>query len=369
MAKITFETATFADAIKKADQLAPTRGTAFDKAAGILMEFDPTGLPMAVIRSTNLDVFRMEWVDIVSMDGEPTTWRFPKLFGAIIAGLPIGSGKQVILEEKAGQVHITAGRTKAKFNLLDPDYYPRWDPFDPDNMYPAKDLGGRVGQVEWATSKDVVPITGVHLDGEYAVATDKYRLAAVPLEIPDLERPITVPSGFLAQMLKTTGDVQIGIHDNMLQIMPDQYTQIKCVIFAEDYLNYGMFFSKSFSHSVELNRGPLLEIMQRAETFAGNADRVGSAMKMYLGREKIAIVMNNEEVGQLGDVIDTPGFCVHEDRVEIKFSSKNIIDAFSKAPNDKVTFHYDLESCRIVHVDGGSGYRAWIAVRGDAPGS
>ena len=362
MSKITFEVSTFADAVKKADTISPTRGHAFDKAAGVVLEFDPTGLPMSVLRSTNLDIFRKEWIDVVGMEGERTVWRLPKIFGQIVASLPIGSGKQVTLEEKAGQVHLSAGRTKAKFNLLDPDYYPDWDTFEPDDMYPAKDLGGRIAQVEWAVSKDTVPITGVHLDGEYAMATDRYRLAAVPLEIPDLQRPVTVPAGFLGQMLKQTGDVQIGIEGNFFNIMPDEYTQIRCITFAEQFPSMSGLFGMEFSHEVQINRLPLIEIIRRCQTFAGNADRVGEAIKVFFGKEKIALVMTNDEVGQLGDVLDTPGYCDH-DRIELRFTPRFLLDALEKAPNDQVTIQYNTGKGRMVHFDGGSGYRAWVAIR------
>lgn len=365
MSRIVLEVATFADAVKKAEMVAPTRGSAFDKAAGIVMEFDPAGVPMATLRATNLDVFRIEWINTVEMSGDaPVQWRFPRLFGTIVAGLPIGSGKDLILEERGGQVHLTAGRTKAKFNLLNSYDYPAWDPFDPDNMYTVKDLGGRIGMVEWACSRDVVPLTGVLLDGEYAIATDRYRLCAVPLEIPELTEPIVVPSGFLSQMLKQTGEVQIGVANGMLQIMPDEYTQIKTVTYGETFPPYGGFFAKTFDEAVELKKGPLLDIMKRAEAFAGTSDRVGAAIKVFFGKEKIAVVMNNEEVGQLGDVIDVPGFAAH-DRIEVKFGARYIIEALDKAPNDQISVHYDRSANRVIHVDGGSRYSAWIAVRTD----
>lgn len=363
MSSITFEVATLADAIKKADAIAPTRGSAFDKAAGILIEFDPAGVPMAVMRATNLDIYRMEWLDTIEMEGETTRWRLPKLFATIVSGLPIGSGKMVTFTEQGGQVHMKAGRTKAKFNLLDSSYYPFWDPFDPDKMYSAKDLGGKMAMVEWAVSKDLVPLTGVHLNGEYAIGTDRFRLAAVPLSIPELTAPVTVPGGLLSQLLKQTGEIQIGVVGGMLHVMPDEYTQIKCVTYAEDFPNMSGFFNKEFSDKIELDRKPLLEIMQRADVFAGSADRVGAPLKMYLGKEKIAVVMDNVEVGQIGDVIDVPGFCDHDPRIEVLFTSRYIIDAFAKAPNDKVTFLYDRTTPRVVGIDGGSGYRAWVAVR------
>lgn len=361
--KVVFETSTFADAIKKADKIAPKKGHAFDKAAGIVIELNPAGPELAIVRATNLEIYSMEWVNILEWEGDPTAWRMPALFAQVIASLPIGSGKTVSLEESAGQIHLKSGRTKARFNILDVSYYPEWETFDPDEMFTVHDLGGRISQVDWATSKAEVPITGVYIDGQYAVATDRFRLASVPLLIPGLETPITVPSGLLSQVLKQTGEVQIGVQNQMLQIMPDEHSQIKCVIYAEPFLKVGGIMEREFPDKVTLNKAPLLEIMQRATNFA-TGDRIPS-LKCFFGKEEIAVMMNNEEVGLLGDVVEVPGYCQHE-RIELKFTPKNIMDAISSAPNDQIDFWYDASlKLNLVHIDGGSGYRAWVVPRSD----
>lgn len=366
MTKVVFETATFADAIKKADRIAPKKGHAFDKAAGVVIEVDPTGPELAIVRATNLDVFSMEWVNILEWEGEPKVWRMPALFASVIASLPIGSGKTVTLEDDGRQIHVKSGKTKARFNPLDASYFPEWDVFDPDSMFSVNDLGGRLTQVEWAADKSAVPINGVYLDGSYAIATDRFRLAAVPLLIPDLETPITVPAGLLGSALKQTGEVQIGVENGMLQIMPDEHTQLKCVIFNEPYPNVNGVMARELPDKVTLNKGPLLEIMQRATNFA-TGDRIPS-LQCFFGKQKIAVMMNNEEVGLLGDLVEVPGYCDH-DRVEIRFTPKNIMDAISQAPNEQIDLYYDSsKSLNLVQIDGGSGYRAWVVPRTDLGG-
>lgn len=361
--KVVFETATFADAIKKADRVAPKKGHAFDKAAGIVIEVNPNGPELVIVRATNLDVFSMEWVNILEWEGDEKVWRMPALFAQVIASLPIGSGKTLTLEDDGRQVHLKSGRTKARFFPLDASYFPEWEAFDPDSMFPVQDLGGRLQQVEWAASKAEVPINGVYIDGQYAVATDRYRLAAVPLGIPDLEEPITVPAGLLGQALKQSGEVQIGVENGMLQIMPDEHTQIKCVIYSEAYPNVNGIMSRELPDRITVNKTPLLEIMQRATNFA-TGDRIPS-LKVFFGKEKVAVMMNNEEIGLLGDSIEIPGQAQH-DLVEIKFTPKNIMDAISQAPNEQIDIDYDQnKTLNLVAIDGGSGYRAWVVPRAD----
>lgn len=367
MTKVVFETAALADAVKKADRISPSKGQAFDKAAGIVMDVSASPMP-AVIRATNLEIFCMEWVDALEVEGDPTSWRIPsRLFAQVMASLPIGTGKTVTLEEKvngfSSQLHLTSGRTKARFNLMDVGYFPDWGAFDPDNLYTVNDLGGRLGLVDWAASKAEVPINGVYIDGQMIVATDKYRLAATELNIGELEEPIVVPAGILSQILKQTGEVSIGVDGGSLLIMPDEHTQIRTVLYAEKYPGVSRIMRREYEDKVTVRKESLIEILQRASNFAGG-DRMPS-LKMFLGKEEIAVMMTNEEVGLLGDVLEVPGQCVHE-RHEIKFTPKNIIEAVTNSPNDTLDLHYDTKgTTKLVYIDGGSGYEVWVMARGD----
>jgi DNA polymerase III sliding clamp (beta) subunit (PCNA family) len=364
--KLTFETATIAEAIKAAERVAPSKGAAFDKAAGIVMEIDSTSETVC-IRATNTDIFHMAWVDYVALEGEgKVTWRLPsRLFAAVLGSLPIGTGKQVTMEQKGNQLFLEQGRTKPRFNLISPDYYPSWPAFDPADLIPAPDLGGRIGLVEWAAAKSEVPISGVHFDGEKVVATDKYRLATVPMKVEGLEVPITVPAGLLGTVLKQTGEVLIGITKDQLLIMPDEYTQIRCVIYGQDYppVDRIMENNRSHTHTVTFDKSDLLVLIDRALNFQGS-DRTPT-LRVFLGLEEIAVMMGNQEIGMIGDVLEVPGQCAH-DRVELKFTPKNLQDILSNAPNDKVTFGYNPDKKKsLVYVDGGSGYEAWAMPRLD----
>ena len=368
MTRVVFETATLADAIKKAERIAPNKGQAFDKAAGILLAVTPeTG--HVVVKATNLDIWSMEWVDTVSIDGEPVLWRVPSsVFAQVLKGLPIGTGREVILEEKDnGRVRLlelTAGKTRAKFNLMTTDYYPEWDVFDPTGLMEVSDLGGRVGQIEWAASaKEEPPLSGVHLNGEAELACDRYRLAVAPLVIPDLVEPITVPAGLLSQVLKQTGEVSIGVRDGQLLIMPDKTTQIKTVVFGAEYPPVERIMARDQPEVLKVKKAAFVETLQRASSFAGN-DRF-PILRLFFGQEQVAAMMNAQEVGALVDVLDVPGFCAHP-RFEIKFNPKFLIEAVQAVPNDELELFYDTENnMKIIRIDGGSGYEAWVMPRKD----
>lgn len=365
---ITFETAAIADVIKKATKIAPSKGAAFDKANGILIEFDPSGgVPLAVVRSTNLDIFCMEWVTVHEMSGEPARWRLPHvLLGLVVASLPIGTDKTVTFTSEVHPhgytVHMKSGRTKAKFIPLDPELFPTWAVFDPDHMFPATDLGGRIAMVEWAASRSQPEISGVYLDGEIAAATDSYRLAVVPLSIPDLKEAVVVPSGLLGQTLRETGDVQVGVEGNFLNIMPDEYTQMRAILMATKYPNLSKVIDTVYDTEVKVDQDHFMEIMRRVNAFS-LGDRT-SAFRIFFGKEQIAIYMTNDAAGNIGDVIEVPGYATHEKRLELKFTPKNIMEAVEKAPNRDLTLSYNSTVERTtVRIDGGSGYKAWVMPR------
>jgi hypothetical protein len=88
-------------------------------------------------------------------------------------------------------------------------------------------------------------------------------------------------------------------------------------------------------------------------------------IRLWVGNEELIVGMVSDGLGGLLDGVDLPGQATHE-RVEIKFTPKNLTDALSAAPNDKVSLGYNPSGkMRAVHIDGGSGFEAWIAPRAD----
>lgn len=356
--KLTFETAAIADAIKKAEKVAPsTAGQAFDKAAGIMIE---ASTEMCVVKATNLDIYLMEWVTPQEGEGEPIRWRLPsRSLASVITSLPIGSGKTVVLEDKVNglqkQVHLSAGRVRARFNLLDATYFPTWSAFDPALLTPAMDVGGRIAQVEWAAAKSETPLCGVNLTGTVAQATDRYRLARAPLMIPGLDKSVTVPSGVLSQLLKQTGEISIGYNGDQLLIMPDEFSQIRAILYGQPYPSLDKPLSRVFSNKITLRKSEIIPMLQRAANFADDRDPF---LTLFIGAEEIAVMMQNDETGLLGDAIVITGQATHE-RYECRFTPKNIIDPIERCPSDEVEFGYNFDKPNDpVRIDGGSGYFA-----------
>jgi DNA polymerase III sliding clamp (beta) subunit (PCNA family) len=364
MTTVVFETATLADSLKKAALVAPTKGAAFDKAAGIVLSIDPTSSHPVTLRSTNTEIFYTEVVDTISASGPAVMWRLPTLISTIISSLPIGSGKEVSLEQDGGAIKIKQNRATAKIGLISTDYYPQWEPFDPAELQEVESLGERIKQVQWAaaTGANTEPLSGIHFDGERIICTDRYRIAIADCKIGHvIDSAVTVPAGILGSVVKQMGDTLVGTDGEMMLLMPNDHTQIRATLYGSEFPNVDRIIARKMPESVTLKKESLLDIIRRATSVVGS-ERFPT-LRLYFGNEEIAAFLATGLDQSMGDVTSVAGQCQHK-RVEIKFTPKMLMDAIEVCPNDDVTLSYTTDpKGGMLVVDGGSGYRAWVAPR------
>ena len=360
MPRLVFETATLQDVVGKAANVAPTKaGEAFDKAAGIYLS---TAGDEVQIRATDLKIYYLEVVDTVEMEG-PVEWRLSSLIlSGITSKLKIGTGKTVSLTQKDNIVILESDRTRAQLRMMNASYFPPWDPFDPDKLELVPDFGARVKQVEWAAdTSGEPPLGGVHIDGQKIISTDRYRLACVPCKAEPVYKPITVPSGIFAPVIRNLGDVAIGIEENQFLLMPDHATQIRAAIYDLPYPNLDRALRRDHPDKIKLKKQSLLDMISLAMVF-GMKERIPK-MTTYFGKEQLAVLMSDQDEGQLGDILDIPGQATHP-RTTIDFTPNNLKSAVENAPSEEIFLHYDKDKPgQQVRIDGGSGYEAWVMPR------
>lgn len=361
--KVVFENATIRDVIGKAGRIAPTKGSGFDKAAGIVMEIDSTAQQI-VVKATDTLIFYMEIADFVSIEGASTVWRMPSLvIDGICSKLPITSGKSVTFDDEGGNtIKMTSGRMRATIRTINSDYYPPWDAFEDSDLDTVASFGAAIQMVQWAAAKaGEPPLIGVHLDGEHVIATDRFKIAMAPCKAAPLYKPVTIPTGIFTPLMKSLGDVRIGITENQLLVQPDEATQIRAVIYGHEYPPVAKLIKRNEPNHVTFRKTGLLEMIDRASVFAMR-DRT-PLLKMFIGLQEIAVMMSDKELGLLGDVLEVPGYADH-DRALICFNPDNLTGSLNNAPNDEITFWYDPAfPLKPVRIDGGSGYEALVMPR------
>lgn len=375
---VTFETAGLAAAVGKAARVAPSKGMAFDKAAGILLEGRPHadhGRQVA-IKATNLEVDYLEWVQPLEMHSDETfDWRLPStIFAGFCAGMPIGSGKTVTItrEDHGGPITLRSGKAKATIQVMKSDTYKSWEAFDPDLLHDVKEFPSRVAQAAWACDRQAVPFSGVHLDGTHIFATDKYRLVRVPCDAT-LTEPVTVPMDTLGPILKTVEDVRLGANENYLLIMPDEYTQMRAVIYDVKYPNISVIMDNSiYNRAVTVPRIRFREALSRMTGLIAKGERYPIVTCRFTP-DTIYMEMTVSSVGTMTDEIDVSTEVIAHPAIEddggpveqeIHFTPTYLTDALDQPNTDTVTLGFRTDKPGTpVKVFDGLGYEAWLMPR------
>lgn len=367
MTKIIFETGVIQSSIAKAAVVAPSKGSAFDKAAGVLIEVQPQADYPAITMATDTQTFYMEWINALHVEGDPVTWRLPsKELNAILENLPAGHNHQVTIETDPKGVKLTAGSKRATLYLMTMDGYGEMLSFDPEGLVDAVGLIEKMSQVEWAADQTgAAPLGYIKIDGETVVATDRYRVCSTKLDLK-IEEYILVQARTITRVLNKNTHPKIGFENGILQIMPDDHTQIRTVTYEGDYPDLSRIMKRDHPHQLKINKKHLLDAMTYALSLVGS-ERYPS-MDIHVGREQVAASLVNETYGLLGDTVDVPGQADHR-RIKLTITPKNLMEALDAAPDDNVTIGYDLSRLNdplYIH-GGGSGWEAWIALRSGKP--
>jgi DNA polymerase III sliding clamp (beta) subunit (PCNA family) len=362
---VTFETAALSDAVNKASRVAPTKGAAYDRSAGVLIELRPGDEHEATIKATNLEVTYLQWVDPIRVDGPPGDWRVPSgVLSGLLAGFPMGAGQTVTLTEKDNEkdaLFIVAGKIKAKIRVMpDTDGFIKWVPFDMDSLVNVPGFAARVAQASWACDRATVPYTGVHIDGTSIIATDRYRLVKVPCVVPVTE-PITVPLEVIGPILRNLSDAQIEATEHRLHLMPDSHTQITSGIFSVAYPNVKALMDRPLPDTLTVDRDLLVAAMQRMLVLC-KGERY-PLTRLTVGDGQIEVHMNVVEVGEMDDTLSVTEGASHA-KFAINFTPQNLVDGLLNASVAKVTIAYDHANEHLpFHIADGNGYDSWIVPR------
>jgi DNA polymerase III sliding clamp (beta) subunit (PCNA family) len=368
MKSITFETATLQDVVGKASKIAPTKGSAFDKAAGILLTAEGAKSG-AIVKSTNVDVTYREEVNTLEVGDEDIKWRLnSETLATIVGGLPIGSGKTVTFSEdqKSGWVHIKSDRRKAKMAPMNASLYPNIPPYKTDGMTIATRFAERVKQVAWASHKNVPPVSGIHFDGKRAIATDKYCIAIADCSMP-ISKPITVPLSVLTPLLDRGMEVSVQAEERRLLVSPDDYTQITTTVYMDEYIPadaIAKYTPDDYDHKVEFDRAVFLETIQQITRLVKSERFPDLQLTFTEGELKLFLEAGsdgNDKTSEMEDVLD----CNYDSPDSFTFNIDPSFFTKSLSSGSKPTFmlKFGPNPYRVIQVDCFDGYKAWLMPR------
>lgn len=357
---IEIETAAFADATAKAARVAPTKGAAFDKAAGLMLEFDPHSPDRPVtVKSTDLESTFLTRLPAQKGSGDASAWRLPAgLLAGFLSQLPMGPGSTVTLSDKQDKISLKSGRTRANIHTIDASSFPRFAWFDGSELKAVSNLAQCLQQVAWAVDSDGgTVIGGVHIDGKRLVACDRTKLAEIPCVV-SIDDPITVPLQALAGTMRNTAEIKVRATDKRLLLMTDQDTQATSRIYAEPFPSLDSLRSRveQNPHSIEVSVEAFSAVLKRQMVLC-RGERYPS-VKMTLGDGVISIEMDVPDLGTMEDEFDCKGGSLVS--TVILFSPTLLVSALGAARTPIVTLTYDGPLHPVAVVDG-AGYRCIAA--------
>lgn len=341
MKKATFEVATLADAVNKASRIAPVKGSAFDRAAGVVIEVEPNTPDIIIIKSTDLQMTFRQEVNVLSMGDEPATWRLPAaLLNSIMGTLPMGTGSQIVLAEKEpfdGYVYFKSGKTKAKLRTITGDY-PVVQLVDPDALTPASNFARRMAQVAWACDKNrATALGGIHITGTHLYGCDRQVAAMAPCVVP-VENPVTAPLAELSALIKNTSEVAVAAVDNKLLLMPDQYTQMSSVIYTDAYPTITPLFEREpYTNSLTVLTERLQAALDRMLILVKSERYPVTTIEIDDGVMRLE--MEVPEVGKIDDEVEIDGGSSGEP-FRVSFTPTSILGALNASGRPKITWDY-----------------------------
>lgn len=369
MTRLTFECASFADIVKKAASCAPTSGAALDVAPGILITYDrDIDSEDVTIRATNLDLYYTEWTDPLTIEGDPCKWLLSaNLLNSVAGALPIGSNKQVSLSDNGQFLMLESGSIKCKLPLISrADEYPDWGVFDPSIVMGTNNFADQINKVSWACALGaMIPLNGIHFTGDYAVATDSFKLAIVPCKV-DCDEPFTVPNTVLTQLIKANGgeDAKVAFYNKRLLVMPTPHVQIQVITYDTPYRPWQRAARRDHTDSFKVGKANLLELIQRVNSLIAK-DRQPK-IDVLIGKQQLVMTSADPGEAKLQDILDIPGFASH-DRSLYSFNPGNLSGAIQNAPGNEVKVSYFAARERGKHpnwrIEGDSGFEAWVMPR------
>lgn len=341
MTKVTFETPTLADSLRKANAVAPTRGGNHSGMAGIIMKVVPDSENPVTIMATDGDIFYMETVGAIAITGEPATWRMPSnALTAIITNLPMGNAHQVTLDDslEEGRVMIKSGRAKVKLASLDVSDYPLWEPFQTGEIITIPNFGKIIQRLKWACGERSGTLRSVFITSDSLFSTDRFKAARVTM-LTSLTGHVVVPNEQLVKVLPRDGDVKISQSNHIFVASPDDFTQVATTTYEESLLPIGRILDAEYQYETNFSRQAMLASLNRALAFdSGNRQ---SLIKLIIGKGEIGIVTNDQEVGIFGEQIDAHGAAESDKRRRLQVGPNTLRDILMSLESDNVKMFYN----------------------------
>lgn len=362
MTTIVCETASLADALRRAGRVAPKRGTALVQSGGFVFD---VGSKKVLLRATDTNTFFSHFLYPESIEGDQCQWRVSSaLAQRLITSLPAGSGQHVTLRSVGGVLEVSQGSTRATLPLMDAASYPQWLPAQPpENSHVINGFGSILDQVAWAAQRGETEATSAVLvtEGEVVAATGSGIALAPHGGIEVLGEPALVSLASVSPVLAHMPDVAVWLDDNSMYLSPNEFIQVKCRIWGERFPAYKNATSREFEHSIRIPSEETRAIVTRLRAVV-EGDKLSAHVWLTISAGQIEFFGSDDAgIASVTETLKLPeGEGTHAP-TSLRLRADVLSDALNKSPGSTLVISYDtMELAPALRVDGEGGYSCWV---------
>jgi len=303
--------------------------------------------------STNLDIYCSDQVsaEVVSQ-GEISVSA--STFYEIVKRLPNGSDLHATLDEVSSSLILKCGRSKFNLTTMKTDDFPMIADSDLDTKFvlSATELIRMIDKTKFAISNEE---TRYYLNGIFfhkaqknsieilrAVATDGHRLAQYDIPLPQGAEDMTgliIPKKTILELRRVlddaNGDINISLNDNKIKFSFNELTIISKVIDGT-FPDYTKVIPKNNNKVFATNSNELKSAIDRVSAVSISEEIKSKAIKLLIESNKLLLSVESLSRGSANEEVDIN---YNEERVEIGFNSRYLVDICNEIDGDEVIVH------------------------------
>lgn len=355
--------ATLHDALQRAYRIAPTKGAAFDKAAGIHLTFQGD---RCEVRATDTEVTFWQEIpaEVMDRDGEALELRLPSMvLVPFIASLPM-SGEQKIKfrvdDANPKQIIVKFANTKlqAKMNQI-VGAYPLFGYRSVDEMMPAQELASKLESVSWAVG-DTGVLQGVLVDGDQLYAMDSKRAARVPCAV-EVDEPVVALLTALTPLVKLGTDIRIRVEGSKVLLALDEKTQVTTTVISQPYPDAWQRLVKmreEMESQFSMNRGRLTDALNRLLIGVRNDRQPRCSLTIKDGSLDMKLIGGlTGEIEDLAAISDQVQ--ADDNDVQFIFNPTTLVEALDSFSGSTILIKYSTPVMPW-HISTPDQYEAWV---------
>lgn len=301
--------------------------------------------------STNLDIFCSDSIS-AQINKNGSTSVSASTFYEIVKRLPAGSDIQITLSEEDSTLIIKCGRSKFNLTTISPEDFPKISTDDLSTKFvlSATELKRMIDKTKFAISNEE---TRYYLNGIFfhrtqknsidilrAVATDGHRLAQYDIPLPQGANDmngIIIPKKTILELRRVlddaSGDINIELNENKVRFSFNDI-QITSKVIDGTFPDYTKVIPSSNDKIIITKNDELKKSIERVSAVAINEEVKSKAIKIFFESNKLLLNVDSTSRGSAVEEID---ISYEQDKVEIGFNSRYLIDICNEIDGEKIT--------------------------------